>query len=509
MKKSIHNYVTIFSLIIVLVGITSCQDLFNNPLQDNETGEDLTLFLFDLNFYDTELVFEFVDYETGEVLDDTDVKTYFIGEGARSIVTLFGGINTEYDVSAGYLELYLDPNFELSASNPLDFEVLAYTDTHISLDTKVEITELGEKVIVVELVNLYSDYGALYKSANAYNDVEPFDVNYSDTDNLIKVIPLNKTSGNKTVYNRYLYQTSEMTPEQITMKKLCEKLSSDSEQYATYNCAALESSSEAITVSASNIADENLYSEWGFADKTKEESISEGEYLDSYATRSGLLKCESGLRIKINKSDNTTTGNGSFDYIITYDDGSELTGCISGSFEDLSTTGVLVEPLYYNADNPAVTVELKDNNQYAISNAVDLSSPCEATAEFTASMKNGLVSYTFNIVCSCDIMGLAYSGFGRYRVIDTDDYETFRVTTGGFSLSMDTDEEYELSVLVDDEYYYIEIDTGDLENCLLSKNVDGNYISEVTITGDDVSGYVVDVDVQISDKLCDRIASFM
>ena len=64
MKKKLNIQANIVSLLIstiLLMSASSCEDLFNDPLKDKDTGEDITVLLLDRNFINTKLKIWFVD----------------------------------------------------------------------------------------------------------------------------------------------------------------------------------------------------------------------------------------------------------------------------------------------------------------------------------------------------------------------------------------------------------------------------------------------------------------
>ena len=65
--KNILKSVKVIAIILAALFVNnSCSNLFDNPLKDKDTDEEITLILLDLNFFDTKLNFYFVEEGSDE-----------------------------------------------------------------------------------------------------------------------------------------------------------------------------------------------------------------------------------------------------------------------------------------------------------------------------------------------------------------------------------------------------------------------------------------------------------
>ena len=266
-----------------------------------------------------------------------------------------------------------------------------------------------------------------------------------------------------------------------------------------------------VNLTATSISlDEKTLEYWGFDNnRGKQITLKGGETAFTTYKQNGLSKCTSGLTIKVTSPDVSSddkTSSSSFNYTINYSDGTATTGAISGSFHNLKTTGNKVEPINYPTNNPQVTVTLQENSQFTFEQASQtLSSPC-GEVTFVAKKKQNLVNYNFVITYTCSVAGLSYSGTGLFQnTTKGTEKETFSLSAGGFSLNLIRGDQYQLSVIIDNDAYSLNIDTNDIYGSLLDQSLDGNRVVAVSVTGNDASGYKVQIIVRITDELCNKI----
>ena len=190
MKRKIVNLFQILAITAMVFTSNSCSDLFNDPLKDKDTGEDINLLLVDLNFFDTKVTFKFEDYDTGELLTDYDISVALAGNNTDKFVSLFGEKKEEYETSSGILELYLDPAYTFT-NEPIQLDVFANADpAYLSAPTSFEISSAGERTIVVKMINW--DNSEKLKSALATT----ITVEKDNTDVTIAEKLINKTDAN-------------------------------------------------------------------------------------------------------------------------------------------------------------------------------------------------------------------------------------------------------------------------------------------------------------------------
>lgn len=117
--KNILKSVKVIAIILATLFVNnSCSNLLDNPLKDKETGDDITLILLDLNFFDTKLNFYFVEEGTDELVIDKTINVTFDGASATNIVGYDGFKSDDYNVKNGKLELAYDPNIDVNENIP-------------------------------------------------------------------------------------------------------------------------------------------------------------------------------------------------------------------------------------------------------------------------------------------------------------------------------------------------------------------------------------------------------
>lgn len=482
MKSKIKYRNLAFAGILVLVTfLTGCKDMFKDPLTDKETGDEITLLLMDRNFIDTKLVVHLQDAETLEPIDDEQILIQFEGDDAANLITFGGNKQTTYDTRTGFVEVGYDPNKPVNTQEPLELTIVAGSNNYISAPLFVSYTSVGIKDLVIRLYRNSS-----LKSAFIGPYAEPYDLKF-----------------NGQLQSPKLHFLSDIS-------------SSPTGTYWEY--INLYSTTENGTLECDNLKDNVLYSDFGayflsITDQTglmppslptKNTELKAGDYVYSAVLRSGVNKCDEPLTIHVERANNAH-GTGVFRYLITFSDGKTSEGKISCTFPSDSP----VEQLYYPASNPAVRVELLGDAQYDISQAVDLTSPCGATASFTATPKPGLKTYKLITRYSCpeSSVGMGLSIIGEFRRIgSSDEWTSFKFIEGVCELQLVADADYEFRVNIDSEYYSYTLPTDpDKVKTYLDDNssVDFKFRNLSIVTTDtEVS---ITTDVQFSAAVCDLI----
>lgn len=149
-----------------IFAMTSCNDLFTNPLKDKETGEDLTLLLLDPNFFTTTFSVSVIDAETKEEIG-LNTKIYVGDENGYDVVDYTGqkGEMVEFTIgqdyketfykfntSSGMLELALDPIYEPSEQSPVNLTFKAEVEGYESTTTFEKISSTGTKTVLIEML---------------------------------------------------------------------------------------------------------------------------------------------------------------------------------------------------------------------------------------------------------------------------------------------------------------------------------------------------------------------
>lgn len=380
-RKSIY----VVLLLVLLTISNSCSDLFTNPLKDKKTGDDVTVLLIDLNFFETKFKIHVLDAETEEYISGSDINIFLSGKSASNVVNFSGEKKDSYSTSSGYLELTYDPNIEVSTANPVEFELQATSDSYFSFPTQVKVIQKGNEDIYIYAFRVSND-----KSASVVAD--PFTMEYAPVSGLTKLT---------------LPQTA---------------LNLISSNYPEYLVWAIYMNSSAGTLEAKNFnGDPNLYSEWGFhyyympnpsersnGDALKTNSFSKGNYIiPALLKRNGISKCTDGIRINYTKAGggSGTTG---IQYLLTLSDNTIKKGLHSGTLPFSKT----INHFYYPTAAPSGVLELIGDSQFELNpHSITFENVCNSNqlnVEMTP--RSGLTHCIFTYVITCEegqILGAA------------------------------------------------------------------------------------------------------
>ncbi len=146
MKKNTNNRNFIKTAIFALTFLifAGCSGYLENPMKDNETGEDINLLILDFNFFTTRMTFKFFDAKDSSVITlPANVK--FSGANGNDIVTFAGEKNDSHSTMQGQLELTIDPNVEFSAANPFEFAIDIKVNGYNEFQKGFQIVSEGKK----------------------------------------------------------------------------------------------------------------------------------------------------------------------------------------------------------------------------------------------------------------------------------------------------------------------------------------------------------------------------
>jgi len=136
--------------VMILALLPGCADLFENPLKDKKTGEDINLLIVDLNFFKTRITFKFLDATTGKPIENATTIT-FTGKNKDDIVTFSGEKKPQFETLAGQFELTLDPTVGFSESQPFEFAVNVSAEGYQPMSKGVQFAAEGKKTVEVFL----------------------------------------------------------------------------------------------------------------------------------------------------------------------------------------------------------------------------------------------------------------------------------------------------------------------------------------------------------------------
>lgn len=135
-----------FILVLLTVLVSACDGLFQNPLKDKETNEDINVLIVDFNFFRTHITVNLFDASTQNRIEKP-VTLSFSGKNGSDIVTYSGNKRQVHEILNGQVELTIDPNIKASESAPLSFAVSAVAEGYNSMSKTETFLSEGHKTI--------------------------------------------------------------------------------------------------------------------------------------------------------------------------------------------------------------------------------------------------------------------------------------------------------------------------------------------------------------------------
>jgi len=468
MNSKINQRIFAFFGIVLFVSLFGCKDLFKDPLADKETGDKITVLLTDRNFITTKLAIRVEDLVTGQPIVGEPVEVSFVGNDANGLITFTGKKQTTYMTSSGFVEVGYDPGVTINDQNPLEMTVAAGSANYISAPQFISYTSEGIKNLVIKMF-----HKSTLKSAKILAFDEPFDLKYNGQTNSSSLhFEADFSSSPTGTAWEYLNLYTTTANGALTCTNLKEPV-----LYSDYGVYIVNPNKEY------SIAPPEL--------PTKSMTLKTNDFVYSAVLPSGMSKCDKGLTIHVDRS-NGINGTGVFDYIITFSDGKTKTGKISCTFP---------------SDNTAVKVKLIGDAQYDISPEVNLSSPCNKTATFTAKPKSNLKTYKLITRYSCpnSVVGIGLSIIGEFRKKGaTDNWTSFKFIEGVGVLQLVPDSDYDFRFNIDSKYYNYTLPTNpDKVKTALQDDSSPDFKFRnlsITSTATEVS---ITTDVEFSQGVCD------
>jgi hypothetical protein len=482
MKLKMNRKTPVFAGLMVLVLILpACKDMFKDPTKDKNTGESITLLLMDRNFITTKLAVHLQDAQTQQPIDDQQITIQFSGDDASNLITFGGKKQTSFSTSTGFVEVGYDPNISVDAANPIELSVFAGNDNYVSAPVFLSFTSTGIKDVII---SLYRNSSLKSASVSAFD--EPFDLKFNGQLQSSGLHFISGISGSPTgTAWEYLNLYTATTAGTLTCDNLKDNL-----LYADYGAYVLRPGG-GLAIMPPTVPTKNV-------------NIQSGDYVYSAVLRSSVSKCDQPLTIHVERPNNET-GTGVFKYRLTFADGKTSEGKISCTFPSNNT----IEQVYYPTSNPAVKVELFGDLQYDLSAPVNLSSPCGATASFTAIPKAGLKTYKLVTRYSCpeSAMGMGLSIIGEFRKKgSTDVWTSFKFIEGVCVLQLAAGNDYDFRFNVDSEYYYYTLPTDPTKVASYLLNSQSEDFKFRNLSIDSTNSQVtITTDVQFSAAVCDVI----
>lgn len=174
--KTLINSCKLYSFIFVLLAVmlSGCEGLFQSPLKDKETKEDINLLIVDFNFFRTHIKVNLLDATT-QTRIEKPVTVTFSGKNGSDIITYSGNKRQFHEILNGQVELTVDPNIKVTETSPMSFAVSAEVEGYNTMSKTETFLSEGNKTI-----NLY-----LSKKSDETGTQIGGDVNIGDGDTTI------------------------------------------------------------------------------------------------------------------------------------------------------------------------------------------------------------------------------------------------------------------------------------------------------------------------------------
>lgn len=461
--KFYNSFKVVALLFAILFTTNSCSDIFDNPMKDKETGDDLTLLIIDPNVFDTKITVHLVD-TVGNDMDGIEVFVAFAGEKASNIVSANGDKLEYFSTTDGALEVGIDPNIDISAANPFAFTVLvALKDrSWYAFPKDVELIQKGNVDIIVEMIpfnmvemNASNQFKSAKLSPLAPGN-EPFNIKFADqlisSSNGWAISNYGSAyySG-KTQYYSYFYPTVTKNG-----KLTSTDLSIDPKLIDSYG--TIVSYSGIGLWRGANFQNEQAVNYTVYTGPFSFGSLFNDNYY-SGVTRKNITKCEGGINIQVEEKYGQT-GTAKFNYTLSikkrsyfaiddyYRTEKVLEGKIGSSPMPYTVnTGTFYYPnnlsddyissFYDRYDENKLTLTLTGDGQYDLEpSQFEISNFCGQTYTVKAVPKSGLKPYKIIASFSCinNPVGVAPTISGKYREQGTTEPWTYFNFSGGSAI---------------------------------------------------------------------------
>ncbi|MCF8363494.1 MAG: hypothetical protein K9G70_12820 [Prolixibacteraceae bacterium] len=425
MIRNTKNITSIILVALLTLSFSSCNDLFNNPLKDKETGEDITLILVDPNVFDTRLSIHITDYVSGEYIDNTGILFSFSGDDAQYVVDAGGTHRSFLKTNSGKAEVFIDPNVEISKENPIELTLFSdATDEDLfAYPVEVTYTRDGHYDIILPMFpsTTESTENAPFELLIDNNTVNEYDPNWD-------VINKNVQQNGKTYYS--IYRGNQ--PQAATVTTTTPEASLSNWGFEGYHVSTNEEQFVFdLTQQAVNIPENTLQFK---------------AFLSSESTN--YTECKNGFNINISET-NGLNGTGNFNYEILAGNTVIKKGKI-GAIEMPQT--VNTGAIFYPHDANNYTLNIYGDNQYNLSpEAQNINNICEQTFNLKATPKENLEAYkiVISFYCKNSPIGIAPSATGEFNLkTDEQNSSTFSFNEGVATLQLLPDEIYSINASI-------------------------------------------------------------
>ncbi|HKK81912.1 MAG TPA: hypothetical protein VJ909_06675, partial [Prolixibacteraceae bacterium] len=425
MIQNLPNIKAIIFVLLVSLLLSGCDDLLNNPIQDKETGEDITLLLIDPNVFDTRLSIHVTNYNTGEYIKNKEIFFSFSGDDAQYIVDAGGTHRPFLKTNTGKVEVFVDPNAEISKENPIELTLFsdAAEEDLFAYPVEVAYTRDGHYNIII----------SMFSPAAGSTEDAPFEL-------LIDNVPINEYYPNWDVINKTMQQNGKT-------------------YYSIYRGNQPDQSTITSTTHESSI------SNWGFEgyhvnineeqfifDLTQqpvsipENTLQFKAFLASENTN--YEECKDGLNIDISEA-NGLNATGNFNYEIIADNNVIKEGKLGiPEMPIIVNTG----SFFYPKGTENYTLNIHNDNQYNLSpGSFNMKQVCGQTFKIEAASKEKLEAYKviMSFYCKNSTIGIAPSASGEFNLKNDEQKSTsFSFNEGVATLQLLPDEIYSINATI-------------------------------------------------------------
>lgn len=403
MKKILKSIKILTFIAVALFVSNSCSNIFDNPMKDKETGENLPFLLLDQNFFETKLMIHLIDAQTGKDIS-SDIIVYLTGNDSQKIVDFNGKHNENYRIKNGYFELAVDPSIVPSVESPLNLIVFANNDdyTWYSLPTEVSIVQSGLSDVIVLMYNQNNndldeiDEDILLSNLKSAKIAAPFEYSINTNNKGAKI---NKYSQIKYMLGYYVY--FHIQPKYFNTVYESVKLTANN--YSGSNLDNFGFFGNYLTSNNSVTSFNNL------------QKLSENKNIKNFmfygATEEEIENCSLLFKVNITKEDRKP-GSAKFYYVMSFSNGSSKTGYISANFPEIDnktkqetyTKSVYISSIYYPANNKITTFEIFPDAQYDFTSETKQTypnGPCGESLDIGIKAKTDLKPYKIIATIGC------------------------------------------------------------------------------------------------------------
>lgn len=157
MKREVIQIVNKFlALFLLTILFSGCSGIFDNPLKDKDTGEDIHLLVLDFNFFDTRIAVKLLDATTGEMIQ-AKASVNFSGINSNDVVTFAGKRKKDFITTQGQIEVAVDPNVSITESSPFQFSISVDADGYHRISKSFQLKSDGKKTVEIHLSGIQDE----------------------------------------------------------------------------------------------------------------------------------------------------------------------------------------------------------------------------------------------------------------------------------------------------------------------------------------------------------------